>query len=216
VQVQRLYPGGPARARFIARHGPDNQIVGGFTLTAPNSDAIPAMLAQGVQRMDQVFSDALSAGALSRDPSLNQPPPPALPELPMEKATARPTATANAFQVQVSGGDVNVYNFAMAHLRTLAGIAAATPQQINPAGTSYVLVSYTGSIQQLAAALTARGWVVETSGTVVRIRSGSSKPPALPSPPAPAQPKPGTPAQPQPATPAQPQPVTNQVTGRQE
>jgi hypothetical protein len=216
VQVQRLYPGGPARARFIARHGPDNQIVGGFTLTAPNSDAIPAMLAQGVQRMDQVFSDALSAGALSRDPSLNQPPPPALPELPMEKATARPTATANAFQVQVSGGDVNVYNFAMAHLRTLAGIAAATPQQINPAGTSYVLVSYTGSIQQLAAALTARGWVVETSGTVVRIRSGSSKPPALPSPPPPAQPKPGTPAQPQPATPAQPQPVTNQVTGRQE
>ena len=85
-------------------------------------------------------------------------------------------------------------------LRTLAGIAAATPQQINPAGTSYVLVSYSGSIQQLAAALTARGWVVETSGTVVRIRSGSSKPPALPSPPAPAQPKPGTPAQPQPAT----------------
>ena len=31
VQLQRLYPGGPARARFIARHGPDNEIVGGFT-----------------------------------------------------------------------------------------------------------------------------------------------------------------------------------------
>ena len=28
VQVHRLYPGGPARARFIARHGPDNEIVG--------------------------------------------------------------------------------------------------------------------------------------------------------------------------------------------
>ncbi len=216
VQVQRLYPGGPARARFIARHGPDNQIVGGFTLTAPNSDAIPAMLAQGVQRMDQVFSDALSAGALSRDPSLNQPPPPPLPELPMERPIARPTSTANAFQVQVSGSDVNVYNFAMAHLRTLAGIAAATPQQINPAGTSYVLVSYNGSIQQLAAALAARGWVVETSGTIVRIKSLSSKPPALPPPPAPAQPQPATPAQPQPATPAQPQPATNQVSGRQE
>ena len=34
VQLQRLYPGGPARARFIARHGPDNEIIGGFTLTA--------------------------------------------------------------------------------------------------------------------------------------------------------------------------------------
>ena len=41
VQLQRAYPGGPARARFIGRHGPDNEIVGGFTLTAPNSDAIP-------------------------------------------------------------------------------------------------------------------------------------------------------------------------------
>src|SRR5947209_843411 len=41
VQLQRLYPGGPARGRFIARHGPDNEIIGGFTLTAPNSDAIP-------------------------------------------------------------------------------------------------------------------------------------------------------------------------------
>ena len=47
VQLQRLYPGGPARARFIARHGPDNEIVGGFTLTAPNSDGIAAMMAQG-------------------------------------------------------------------------------------------------------------------------------------------------------------------------
>ncbi|MGH6658699.1 MAG: heavy-metal-associated domain-containing protein, partial [Sphingomicrobium sp.] len=37
VQLQRLYPGGPARARFIGRHGPDNEIVGGFTLTARDS-----------------------------------------------------------------------------------------------------------------------------------------------------------------------------------
>ena len=210
VQLQRLYPGGPARARFIARHGPDNQIVGGFTLTAPSSDAIPAMMAQGVQRMDQLFSNALAAGALSRDPSLNQPPPPLLPELPVEKPLARPTTTANAFQIQVSGGDVNVYNFAMAHLRTLPGLASATPQQINPSGTSYVLVSYNGGIQQLAAALAARGWLVETAGTVVRIRSSSSKPPALPPPPQPVQPRPPAAAQPT------PQPVTNQTGGRQE
>ena len=214
VQLQRLYPGGPARARFIARHGPDNQIVGGFTLTAPNSDAIPAMMAQGVQRMDQLFANALAAGALSRDPSLNQPPPPLLPELPVERPLARPTTTANAFQIQVTGSDVNVYNFAMAHLRTLPGLASATPQQINPSGTSYVLVSYSGGIQQLAAALASRGWIVETSGTVVRIRSASAKPPALPPPPAPAQ----TPAPAPQRPPAQPpqQPTTNQTGGQQE
>jgi hypothetical protein len=203
VQLQRLYPGGPARARFIARHGPDNQIVGGFTLTAPNSDAIPAMMAQGAQRMDQVFTQALAAGALSRDPSLNQPPPPPLPQLPPEVKPVAKAPTSNAYQVQVTGTDVTMYNFAMAHLRTLAGVESATPQQINASGTSYILVKYHGDISQLAAALSARGWVVETSGTVVKLRSSSSKPPALPPPPV------TTPAPAQP----QPQATTNQTAG---
>jgi len=203
VQLQRLYPGGPARARFIARHGPDNQIVGGFTLTAPNSDAIPGMMAQGAQRMDQLFTQALAAGALSRDPSLNQPPPPPMPELPVEQPVARPAAN-NAYQIQVSGPDVNTYNFAMAHLRTLPGVVSATPQQINASGTSYILVSYHGDISQLAAALSARGWIVESSGTVVKLRSSSDKPPALPPPPVAPQPA-------QPAPQPQAQPVPNQT-----
>jgi hypothetical protein len=203
VQLQRLYPGGPARARFIARHGPDNQIVGGFTLTAPNSDAIPGMMAEGVQRMDQLYTQALAAGALSRDPSLNQPPPPPMPELPVEQPVARPAAN-NAYQVQVTGPDVNSYNFAMAHLRTLPGVVSATPQQINANGTSYILVSYHGDISQLAAALSGRGWLVESAGTVVKIRSSSERPPALPPPPVAPQPA-------QPATQPQTQPAANQT-----
>ena len=203
VQLQRLYPGGPARARFIARHGPDNEIVGGFTLTAVNSDGIPAMLAQGAQRMDQIYADALAAGRLARDPSLNLPPPPVMPQLETRPITA-PVNAFNSFQVQVTGNNVNVYNFAMAHLRTLPGIGSATPQQINPGGTSYILVTYHGDIAQLAAALSGRGWVVDFAGTVVKIHSNADKPPALPPPPvqAPAQP----PAQPQsqPASAAQP------------
>ncbi len=199
VQLQRLYPGGPARARFIGRHGPDNQIVGGFTLTAPNSDAIPAMMAEGAKRMDQLFSQALAAGSLARDPSLNPPPPPPMPELPVQKPVAKPTNAANSYQVQVTGTDVNIYNFAMAHLRTLGGVDSATPQLINPSGTSYILVKYRGGIAQLAAALTGRGWTVEYAGTVVKLRSVSGKPPPLPPPPAPAQP--AAPA-PQPARPA--------------
>jgi hypothetical protein len=198
VQVQRLYPGGPARARFVGRHGPDSQIVGGFTLTAANSEAIPAMMAQGVQRMDQLFSQALTAGALSRDPSLNQPPPPPMPELPLEQPVAKAANTDNAFQIQVSGPDVNMYNFAMAHLRTLTGVTGATPQLINPSGTSYILVKYHGSIAQLAAGLSGRGWIVETSGgNVVKLKSASNKPPALPPPPPPVAVQP--PPVPQPA-----------------
>ncbi len=102
VQLQRLYPGGPARARFVGRHGPDNQIVGGFTLTAANSEAIPAMMAQGVQRMDSIVRQALAAGRLSRDPSLNLPPPPSQSDA-VEKPWPRPANTDNAYQIQVSG-----------------------------------------------------------------------------------------------------------------
>jgi hypothetical protein len=188
VQLQRSYPGGPARGRFIARHGPDNEIVGGFTLTAPNSDAIPAMMAQGAQRIDAIFAQAFAEGRLSRDPSLNTPAPP-IQELPVAATTAPPksASVANAFQVQIMGNDVNVYNFAMAHLRTVGGIDSATPQQINASGTSYVLVSYHGSIADLAAALTARGWIVDYSGTVLRMHPAGDKPPPIPPPAPPPQ-----------------------------
>ena len=74
----------------------------------------------------------------------------------------------------------------------MPGIDSATPQQINPGGTSYVLVAYHGDIAQLAAALSARGWVIDFSGTVVKMHSDvptsrprsrrrrSSAPPATP------------------------------------
>ena len=101
----------------------------------------------------------------------------------------------NSFQIQVTGKNVIFYNFAMAHLRTLPGIQSATPQQINPVGTSYILVQYKGDISQLAAALTGRGWVVEAGGSVVKIRSEGDKPPAIPSPPPIQPPAPPTPAQ---------------------
>ena len=200
VQLQRSYPGGPARGRFIARHGPDNEVLGGFTLTAPNSEAIPAMMAQGAQRIDAIFAQALASGRLSRDPSLNLPPPP-VQQLPEQAPPppAKPVNAVNAYQVQIIGNDVTVYNFAMAHLRTLGGVDSATPQQINPNGTSYVLVAYHGTIEQLAAALTARGWVADSSGTVVRIHPAGNKPPPIPAPP-PAAP---------PAAPAQPAPTQN-------
>jgi hypothetical protein len=197
VQLQRLYPGGPARARFIARHGPDDEIVGGFTLTAQNSDGIAGMMAQGAQQMDQLFAQALAAGRLTRDSSLDLPPPPVLPALAQEKPAA-PVNLVNSFQVQVTGRNVSFYNFAMAHLHTLAGIESATPEQINPGGTSYILVKYKGDLSQLAAALSGRGWVVDlASGSVVKIHSDSDKPPAMPPP---AQPPAATPPQQPPKT----------------
>jgi len=189
VQLQRLYPGGPARARFIARHGPDHEIVGGFSLTAANSDAIPAMMNEGVRRMDELFMAAHAAGRLERDPTLDIPEPPPLPE---EVVEAPPPVQQSgfAYQVQIAANNVNTYNFAMAHLRTLPGIEQVTPQSINPAGTSYILVSYRGSGAQLAAALIARGWSADYGGTVVRMSGGAGPPPPIPLPPPVPTPRP--------------------------
>jgi hypothetical protein len=199
VQLQRLYPGGPAVGRFIARHGPDNEVIGGFTLTAANSDGIPAMMEQGAERIDQIFAQALASGRLTRDSSLDLPPPPVLPQLVQPKPTA-PVNVVNSFQVQIVGKNVNFYNFAMAHLHTIAGVQSATPEQINPGGTSYILVKYQGTLAQLAQALTGRGWTIDiASGSVVKIHSDTDKPPPLPAPPAPAAPSGTPPATAQPA-----------------
>ncbi len=201
VQLQRLYPGGPARGRFIARHGPDGEVVGGFTLTASGAEGVNRMMVAGVARMDRLFAEALAAGALVRDSSLNLPPPPAVLSDGATGPAAEAEAPANAYQVQISARDVRIYNFAMAHLRTLPGLASATPQQINPEGTSYVLVTYRGDIAALASALSARGWAVDFSGTVVRVRASSNNPPPLPPPPPPVTSPQPQPAQPPPATP---------------
>ncbi len=190
VLVHRLYPGGPARARFIGRHGPDNEIIGGFTLTAPNSDAIPEMMAEGVRRMDELFMAAHAAGRLVRDPTLDIPEPPPLPEEEEEEKPVQSAQPAAAYQVQIAANNVNTYNFAMAHLRTLPGLEQLTPQSINPSGTSYVLVSYRGSASALAAALRARGWSAAFGGTIVRMSGGAGPPPPVPLPPPVIQPTP--------------------------
>jgi hypothetical protein len=202
VRVHHAYPGGPVKAHFVARHGPDGAYVGSFDISARNSAGIPAMMELGVSKIDEIFSRALVAGLLVRDSSLDIPEPPPLPE-PEEVETAAPTQSpAYAYQVQIQSRAVNVYNFAMAHLKTTAGIEQVDPIVINPTGTSYITVSYHGSAGQLAAALAARGWTTSAAGTVVRMTGGEGAPPPLPSPTPPSQPQPA-PAQPQPA-PAQP------------
>jgi hypothetical protein len=217
VMVHRLYPGGPARARFIGRHGPDNEIIGGFTLTAPNSEAIPTMMTEGVRRMDEIFAAAYAAGRLIRDPTLDIPEPPPLPEEEVVEETKAPPQSgpqqaAAAFQVQIRVNNVNAYNFAMAHLRTLPGIEELIPQSINPTATSYVLVSYRGSAAALVAALGARGWSADFGGTIVRMSGGAGPPPPIPLPPpvAPANPPPTTQQPPQPQPQPQPQPGNTQ------
>jgi len=73
VPIARLswqYPGGPIDGHFTARYGPDNRFLGQFTLRAANSEKLPEMLNQAVDRFDQIFAQALANGTLRPDPTL--------------------------------------------------------------------------------------------------------------------------------------------------
>ena len=206
VQFQRLYPGGPAFARFVGFHGPDKQLVGSFTISAPAGASSLQVMRAGAERMDRVFADALADGRLVRDRSLDIPEPPPPPEVVEEVQVqqARPWA----YQVQIVAPDVNIYNFAMAHLRTTGGVQQVVPVSINPGGVSYVNVTYQGEVSGLRSALAARGWSVEQNGYVLRMSSSGNAPPPIAPPPQP-QPQPQQPA-PTPQTPPDQAPRGNE------
>jgi hypothetical protein len=202
VRVHRLYPGGPAKAEFIGRHGPDGEIVGGFTLTAANSAAIPDMMAEGVRRMDQVFTAAFNAGALRRDSTLNLPPPPPPPELPpAEHTPAR-------YQVQVVTPNAATYNSALAHLRAVPGVDLVQQVNIGIGDTSYFYVTYRGDLSTLRSIMMSRGWGADISGGQLRVyvrmpspAQQQQQPPSNTTQPA-TQNRVGEAAAPMPATPA--------------
>jgi hypothetical protein len=203
VRVNRAYPGGPAKAQFIGRHGPDGEIVGGFTLTAPNSGAIPAMMAEGVRRMDQLFTAAFNAGALRRDPTLNLPPPP--PPPPEQQLTQHAPVR---YQVQVVTPNAATYNSALAHLRAVPGVDLVQQVNIGIGDTSYFYVTYRGEPGALRSILMSRGWGVDISGGQLKMYVPRPAPAAQQPPPAsntaqPVQNKAGAAAAPKPETSAQ-------------
>ena len=180
ASLHRLYPGGPAYARFIARHGPDGEILGGFDLKARDSADVPRMMAEGVQRMDALFTRALAAGALQRDPSLIivEPPPPVEDELAAIQPLAQPP---KSIQLQIlTRNELGLANAAN-NLRTIAGVEAISVLG-NDSGWSLLMVNFRGDNAAFAAAMRARGWTVSDVGGTLRVVPSLPVPLPAPSP----------------------------------
>ncbi len=173
VKIHRLYPGGPAQARFIGRHGPDREVIGGFTLQAANSAQLPQMMALGVQRMDRLFSDAFAAGFLQRDPTLDQPPPPPPPveeeELEEDRPERQKAPAPVVYTVQLVAPNAQTYNSALAHLRTVPGVARVDQINIVVGAVSNFTVVYRGDLESLRSILAGRGWGAEVTGNGLRM-----------------------------------------------
>jgi hypothetical protein len=192
------YPGGPVEGHFTARYGPDNRWLGEFRLRVRNSDQVPAMLTQAVQRFDRIFTGALASGQLRPDPTLRLDGIALSPEVvalieaarraeeagaasgetipgetaPGAVATSTPTAEEAAvttITVQVTTPDAASVDSALASVRSAPGVRGVSTSSIAIGGTSVLRVSFAGDLATLAAALRGRGWQVTQGSNALAI-----------------------------------------------
>jgi hypothetical protein len=200
AHLQRQWPGGPIKATFTARYGPDNTFLDEFSMTAPDDAAIPRMFDMAVQRFDQIFTAALDAGKLRPDPTLGRQGIAVKPEVQALLTAARaqeaaaaaagegqtavtasgatpppPSSTpeaqaVNAFTVQFVTPSAASVDSLLASVRGAPGVRGAATSSIAIGGTSVMRVSFAGDINALAAALRARGFQVSNAGGILVIR----------------------------------------------
>ena len=183
ARVEYSYPGGPIKGYFTARFGPDNKLIGSFTMTGPSPAALPDMMEKAVARMDSIYTTALAEGVLRTDTYLVLEKPVEREDLPEEVATdedALPSETdssvpttapagVQSFTVQYSSPDVDSVTATERAVGGIAGVQSASTTSLALGGTSVMRVTFRGDIAALAAALTARGYKVQEGGSTLRI-----------------------------------------------
>ncbi len=183
VRIERSWPGGPITGYFAARYGPDNILLGTFTLTAPNPAGLRAMMTEGVKRSDALYVGALLDGRLRTDPSLVVEMPVPLAAIPGpsaprtaapstvigDAAVAVPGLSVSSFAIQVDTPDADAVSRVESGLRGVSGIESAATSSVAIGGVSVIAVRYRGDAAGLRAALSAAGWRVADSGSTFRI-----------------------------------------------
>ena len=169
VQLDRLYPGGPTKGRFIGKFGPDGRTLGSFELTAKDSADLPRMMSEGVQRMDDLFAQALAAGIVRGDPDLIIQPPP-----PVEEEEETP-AIQTVITVSISSPNAAWLDYGLAVIRSIPGA------RISGSG-NVVTVNYAGGPAALRDQLVARGLSASLEGSSVRMIAAPGAPAAAPAP----------------------------------
>ena len=179
VQIIRRYPGGPVLAHFSAIHGPDGEVIARFSLNAADSEGLPAMLDEGVRRIDEAYAGALREGRLASDPSLVTEPV-AMPDLP-EQAPADDTpaaalaGAASTFLLQVDTADDPELSQVQGALRAIAGVRSVAVDSVALGGVSVIRVAFDGTPDAFRTALAAGGYTAEDTGGGMRVRRGGAR-----------------------------------------
>jgi hypothetical protein len=174
VRLERLYPGGPSRAEFTGRFGPDGRKIGSFQLIAKDSNDLPRMMNEGVQRMDELFVRALDAGIVRGDPDLIIQPPPV-----EEEEVEETPAVQTSITVNIASPNPAWLDDGLAVSRSIPGA------RVSGAGGS-VTVEYAGGAAALRDQLVARGLVASLEGGSIRLVSAPGAPVINPPTPSPA------------------------------
>jgi hypothetical protein len=174
VRLERLYPGGPSRAEFTGRFGPDGRKIGSFQLIAKDSNDLPRMMNEGVQRMDELFVRALDAGIVRGDPDLIIQPPPV-----EEEEEEETPAVQTSITVNIASPNPAWLDYGLAVIRSIPGA------RVSGAGGS-VTVEYAGGAAALRDQLVARGLVASLEGGSIRLVSAPGAPVINPPTPSPA------------------------------
>jgi hypothetical protein len=128
-------------------------LISTFALRVETSDKIPAMLDEGVKRIDAIYSDALAMGMLRPDPSLIETPviDPSLIENATDAATQETTGdnetqavpdatvTASTITVQFETPDVGSVSDTEVSVRGVPGVRSATTTSLALGGTLGVI-----------------------------------------------------------------------------
>ncbi|HEX7820246.1 MAG TPA: heavy-metal-associated domain-containing protein [Sphingobium sp.] len=190
ARLERQYPGGPVIGRFAARYGPDNALIGTFSLRATSESALPEMMDQAARRVDQLYTQALLSGELRPDPSLVIEEPVDPDSLDLENVTESMVETLDlpgvipgvgAFTIQYDTPNVASVSQSEALFRGIPGVRSASTSSLALGGTSVMQVSFAGTAETLGAALQQRGFTVQSSGNTLRVtRRAASTPPSPP------------------------------------
>lgn len=187
ARLERQWPGGPVKGFFAARYGPDNELLGSFSLGVANEAAIPAMLDEAIERLNGIYTQALLNGRLRPDPSLVIEEPVNASELDLGNLSDIAVTTADisgqpgitTMSIQFDTPDAGSVSQGEALLRSIPGVKSAATSSLALGGVSVMQVNFDGSADVLKTALQARGLQVSGSGTALRIgRRGAAAAPA--------------------------------------
>ena len=199
ARLDYQFPGGPVTGTFTARYGPDSRVLETFALTADSPATLPEMLEQAVERIDGIYEAALVEGKLQPDPTLrlggSGEIDPALqrlidigrairareaaaaageasefiPEGPDTPVLTPQPVVVESFTVQFASPDAAAFDAALSGVRGTPGVRGLAVTSTAMGGTSVMNVSYGGSIDELAAALRARGFAVRQGPNALAI-----------------------------------------------